>query len=432
MVGLSLIANTLGIVNSVAGLITNPKASKGLSAANKAYGAAKKMNEVGGPITQLSRQTTIFSRVFLDENVIDEIVLPHLMKSMHEWYAAQILSALSLSAFVDDKRTVQDMMSVVQTGDNEHRESVLGNIIKRSMGIESFVDNLKSTAALEALGPNRFRPGQALPSQSKTAPEKSPLSKMEQENKDIKIERENTGLKHPNSSMQLRSISASENRIGPMGELFEVTITNPKTGQDSQKVPVFIQMQPSVMPAHIAPRFIDMNVAPSTWQRWTQWRTGEITFWRDFIAARDLIHRQRSLIKDPEVAAAFSEFLKSIHKKDSYALADVTDRTCATHSQNLANSVVVFSEETVAQAKADSAIDLHNAKERERYFRDTYTMMIVVIDAIHQRVTIYFNGIDGELDCGYSDFRPKDSKFDPKDFMNAMTAFSTNSIGRMR
>ena len=93
---------------------------------------------------------------------------------------------------------------------------------------------------------------------------------------------------------------------------------------------------------------------------------------------------------------------------------------------------MIFTEESVAQAKADSGIDLHNAKDRQRYFRDVYAMILVIVDTMHQRITIYFNGIDGELDCSYNDFRPKDSKFDPNMFVEAIQALSTNQIGRLR
>lgn len=191
-------------------------------------------------------------------------------------------------------------------------------------------------------------------------------------------------------------------------------------------------MTPSLIPADVAPRFIDMNVAPDTWQRWTQMRAGELTFWKDFVLHRDLIRRQRAIIKDPKKAAAFSDFLKTVAKKDKYAIDDASDRLGSRQSQNLANSVIILSEDAIAQAKADSGIDLHNERDRVRYFRETYVMILVAVDPLHQRVTIYFNGIDGEINASYNDFRPKDQKFDPKDFMSALQAFSTNNIGRLR
>jgi hypothetical protein len=329
------------------------------------------------------------------------------MKSQHEWYAAQIISALHLSRMIDSKRTVQDVMSVLQTGQNDRQQSLLGNILVRAGGQESFLGNYLGEGAVESF--------------------------------DIALEDDNTNVVKTNnnntvvsSSVGVRSITTSENRIGPIGELYEITLTNPNNKDVSIKVPVFVQMQPSMVPVDIAPRFIDMNVMPSLWQRWTQMNAGELSFWKDFILNRDLIHRQKSVLKNPRTAKAFSEFLKTVAKKDKYALADVTDKSTAARSGNLANSVVIFSEDTVAQAKADSAIDLHNPRDRQRYFRDTYTMIICVIDPIHQRVTTYFNGLDGSLDNSYNEFKPKDQKFDPKDFMQAIQAFSTNSLSRLR
>jgi hypothetical protein len=246
-----------------------------------------------------------------------------------------------------------------------------------------------------------------------------------------RLEDENKKLKEGFSSASVRSIEASNNKLGPMGELFEVGLTNPGTGL-SVKVPVFVQMRPMIVDAAVAPRFIDMNISADWRQRWMQWKAGEISFWHDFIWQRDNIQRQRAISKDASTSKAFNEFQRAISKKNKYALGDLTDRNFDAKSANLANSVVVFSEDTVLQARSDSGIDLHSEKDRQRYFNTVYAMIVAIIDPLHQRVTVYFNGVDGALECSYSDFKPKGSSFDPKDFMQALTAFSTNSIGRMR
>ena len=410
MASIATLKDTLGIINAAAGILDSNTVKTGVKYGGKAIGVAQRISETGGALTQFSAQTTILSRVFIDQSVTDEIVLPNLMKSLHEWYAAQIISALHLSRMVDSKRTVQDVMNVLQTGQNDRQQSLLGNVLARTAGQESFLANYLGEAACESL---------VLVTQDQV-----------EEMADLKNKQKQYDTTTHHAS--LRSVNASESRIGPMGELYEVTLTNPTNKELSVKVPLYVQMQPSIVPADVAPRFIDMNVSPSIWQRWTQMRAGELAFWKDFILHRDLIQRQRSVVKDPRTAAAFNDFLKTVAKKDKYALADVTDKSTAARSSNLANSVVIFSEDTVAQAKADSAIDLHNDRDRQRYFRDTYSMSICIVDTIHQRVTIYFNGLDGSIDSSYSDFKPKDSKFDPKDFMTALTAFSNNSVGRLR
>lgn len=395
------LSNTLRIIDAAASVLSNDKTKK---VVGQVVGTADRLSKTGSAITSFSGQTTILSRVFIDESVITEPILPNLMRSIHEWYAAQIISALHLSQMVDSHRTVQDVLSVVQSGHNQRERGVLGNITTRSMGMESFISNYSGNNQMGLEASNSL----AVVPQKKEAT--SPSDK----------------------DMSIRSVSTSDNRIGPMGELYEVKLSNPNKEGSSLVIPIFIQMQPSIVPAPAAPRFVDMNVSPSLWQRWTQMRSGELTFWKDFILQRDRIRRNKTVLKDPQLAEAFTTFLKTVAKKDKYALDDASDRLGARQSSNLANSVIIFSEDTIAQAKADSGIDLHNERDRDRYFKDTYTMILVIVDPLHQRITIYFNGLDGEINSSYNEFKPKDSKFDPQDFMTILQAFSTGNISRMR
>ena len=420
---------TLGIIDAAGSLFydpNNPQDAQDLRTlnrfggkVNKALGVVNRYETAGSAITSLSAQTTILSRVFLDEGILNEPILPNLMRSIHSWYTAQIIAGLHLTQMVGDGKTVQDVMSVVQTGHNARHRDVVGNVVARRMGQESFLENYLGEAALESTDPRRDP--------------KIPFAHIPREDYDrLKKGASAKDATSESNTLSVRSVNTSENRIGPMGELYELKLSNPNGTGQSVTVPVFIQMQPSIIPEDTAPRFIDMNVEPSLWQRWTQMRAGELTFWKDFLLHHDLIKRQKSIIKDPAKAKAFSDFLKTVAKKDKYALDDVTDRIGSRQSANLANSVIIFSEDTVTQAKNDSGVDLHNTSDRIRYFRDTYTMILVIVDPLHQRVTVYFNGLDGDINASYNDFHPKDSKFDPKELVTALQAFSSNSINRLR
>lgn len=400
MISVNGLATTLKIIDSAASIFGNQDIR---NITKRSLGIASRANSAGGSVAALAAQTTILSRVFVDSAIVDETIIPNMMRSIHELYTAQIIAALHLSQMVDGHRTVQDVMSVVQTGHNRREKGLLGNIASRRIGQESFLENYTGRPVEQV---DYGFDQECLAMESDAAPVSRNLS--------------------------VKPISPSEHRIGPLGELYEVKLTNPNDKTASITVPVFIQMQPSLIPAEIAPRFVDMNVSPSLWQRWTEMRAGEKTFWLDFILQRDIIRRQKVILKDPAKAEAFAEFLKTVANKDKYALDDVTDKLGARQSSNLANSVVIFSEEAVAQAKADSGVDLHNPRDRQRYFRESYTMMIVIVDPFHQRVTMYFNGLDGEVNSSYNDFRPKDAKFDPKELMSALQAFSTNNISRLR
>lgn len=407
-----------------------------ISAGAKAIKFKNRASKIGGPITSLTSQTTVVSRVFIDESVIDEPVVANLMKTIHEWYSAQIVAALHLSRMVDSFRTIQDVMAPIQSGHAGYTGSVVGNIHSRLKGLESFGVEVASDT-FDSLGLEAYYYGPINQPKEATGDPKDWKKFNKQQAKGFKAiadaqAAEDKESARNESTYNVRTVKVGDNKIGPMGELYEIKLAHPKDPSVQITVPFFVQMQPSIVPAQVAPRFIDMNVAPSLWQRWTQMTSGEISFWRDFVGQVDLIKRGVSISKDPELSSAFSDFLSTTGKKDHYAIGDISAKTGSATSSNLANSVMVFSEDTVAIAKAESGIDLHKDSDRARYFRDTYTMIVIIVDQVHQRVTVYFNGIDGELNVPYSDFKPKDSKFNPDEFMTALTAFGTNQIGRMR
>ena len=366
-----------------------------LAVVGNTAGTLNRLNAHGGAITRLSAQTTILSRAFIDEAIRDEIVLSNYMKSIHEWYVAQIITALSLNQMVSDKETVASVLSTIQTGQQINSTFGRHAANEKFMGQEAFLAARSGTAATESL-------------------------------------QQNDKEKASGPKVSVRSVNVSEHKIGPIGELYEVTLKNHQDSGKGITIPIYIQMAPSMIPYDIAPRFIDMNVDPSLWKRWTMMTAGEMTFWKDFLLHRDVLNRHKAILKDPKLADALSDFMNTVTKKDRYLITQDLGHPQSHMSSNLSNSVVIFSEETVQRAKSESAIDLHRAADRDRYFRDTYTMIIGIIDPIHQRVVTYFNGIDGEVDSSYNDFKPRDSKFDPKDFINAMQAFSQNSIGRLR
>jgi hypothetical protein len=437
------LSTTLGILDSAASLLvkSKPAYDKAKSLGGSALRFKDKLDSSSRSLTSITQQTTMLSRVYIDDVLLQENVLPNVLRSTHEWYAAQILAALKLSHLITDKQTVQDIMTPLQTGHSVNVNNLMNGVAKRALGVESFRAAYLGEGATESFDP-------ADPLVLITKQDAEDMARRERESHErtqkagdaMKAARDQAekneedaarNAAKPNEA-QVRSVAASEHRLGPMGELFEVTMTNPSGNGQSVTVPIFVQMQPYLIAHDIAPRFVDMNVSPTIWQRWTQYTAGEISFLKDFIGGLDLIKRQAAISKDPAKAAAFNDFLHTVAKKDHYALAELHDKNAVTRSANLANTVIILSEDTVRQARVDSAIDLHKPADRQRYFRDTYSMMLIVLDTLHQHVTIYFNGIDGSIEVSYNEFRPKDSKFDPKDFLTALQAFSTNSLGRLR
>jgi len=449
--GVFKVLSSLGIT-AAAGDLLKPVLNSAVGAAAGAVISADR------PITAITNQTNILSRMFIEEAAFAEEVVPNLSKCLHQWYVAQVLSALSLGQMTAAGVSVQKVLSAVQTGNQQSVERSIGKMIARkAIGLASFQAALTGTSGLESLAYANEHAESMLPDMleadrrplmdyddaagMEAIGNHGPLTRTQVQTNinDLKLkndakeqaqrardlaEKDRVDL----SKFNVKSINTSENKMGPIGELYEVTLANPSNPKSVMTVPVFIQMQPNVIPTIVAPRFIDRMIPASLWKRWTMMKSGELSFWKDFVFQVDMIKRKRDLLRDPAASTALKQFLGNIHSKTLWAAT----HTAADSSSNLANSVMVFTENSVDTAKRESGIDLHDNVDRQRYFSTTFTLCIVILDPIHQRCQIYFNGITGMIDASYADFRPKDKNFDPKGFVDAIAAFSSGNIARMR
>lgn len=495
----------------------------------------QRADHTGSSLAQYTSQMRIVTRVFIDSSIEDEPIIPNLCRAERGWYVAQVLAALQLNQLVSKGVSVQDVLGVVQTGDNAHYQNAGISALKRFAGLASFMENYEllsggalsqesnpiddfdrymkmadmgklpkdatddpvgfmndrladaasivdgvktvptdklqelwgkaanalktstnqtagkmAAAAVGVAGTMLLKAGvQHLIEKAKDRWDPDTVKKAEDELKAARTKEELLGLADKyNLDRRLVEKQAAELdaplNIDPsrvdleklngiaIGELFTVTMTNPDHPEASIPVPVFIQMTPISVPYRVAPRFIDGLVSPSVWQRWTMMTAGEIEFFRDFIGQRDRL-REKIRHDDPEGLRALKTFLQSIHNKDKYSLSDVaSNREVGNMSQNLANSVLIFSEDTVRQAYAESGVDLHNDADRARYFKSTYAMIISIVDPAFAEVTTYINGIDGRIKFKYSALKPNDKKFDPVDLIAAMAALGDGKAPTLR
>lgn len=400
-------------------------------------------------LTRITNATTIISRSFWDESIIDEPVVADLNKRIHEWLCAISCSAIQLTTLIDKQRTISDVMSPISSGIRGFKADTGAHRLgMESMALESFLDEYAATEAmrssedgeeqtrLENVARDADRRAQAAERENERLRKENKklgetLDKSIEAGKKLYSDVERHNAKY--REVSTRSVAYSENRIGPMGETIEITITSPTTGH-SIKVPIFIQIQPTFVPPDTAPRLIDMSLGASIWRRLTQWRAGEIRFLKDFILGCDLAARNRVILKDPRASEALRQFLSTANAKTRADVANSWHKAAGhVGTSNLANSILVFSEDTVRRAQAESGINLHDKTERERYFNTAYAILIAIIDPRHQRVTIYVNGVEGEINSSYKDFESKKSKgLDPSEFIAALTAIGNNNVSRMR
>jgi hypothetical protein len=428
----NVLSSLSSVFSDVGKLLADSANGEGGSVARSLINSSLERNK---SLTRITNATTIISRSFWDESIIDEPVVADLNKRIHEWLCAISCSAIQLTTLIDKQRTISDVMSPISSGIRGFKADTGAHRLgMESMALESFLDEYAATEALsddeDPQEPSRLaRENERLRRENKKL--EQTLDKSIEAGKKLYSDVERHNAKY--REVSTRSVAYSENRIGPMGETIEITITSPTTGH-SIKVPIFIQIQPTFVPPDTAPRLIDMSLGATIWRRLTQWRAGEIRFLKDFILGCDLAARNRVILKDPRASEALRQFLSTANAKTRADVANSWHKAAGhAGTSNLANSILVFSEDTVRRAQAESGINLHDKTERERYFNTAYAILIAIIDPRHQRVTIYVNGVEGEINSSYKDFESKKSKgLDPSEFIAALTAIGNNNVSRMR
>lgn len=310
------------------------------------------------------------SRVYIDATVSSDPVVTDVIKTVHNQYAAFVLSALQMNQFVTGSRTVQDILHVVATEDNNLHESVIDGLFE-----DAIEANVAKTITKKLSGENPA--------------EKTEEEKKEEEKKKDKPKGPYDGI----GAVRGEVVSfAGDNHI-PSGKVIEVTLSSPNSNK-SITLNLLIQLAPYIVPAELAVKFITKDVIPTFHQRWTQWRTGEISFWRDFVMMSDVVEKReklRRMDKDGVIADAMGDQGKGRVR----VFKSAAEEEKAKRARNIANSILIFSSETVQRAKIESGIDLTNDQARQKYFDVSFSMIIVVVDMLYDQVTFYYNGIDG-------------------------------------
>lgn len=169
-----------------------------------------------------------------------------------------------------------------------------------------------------------------------------------------------------------------------LGVMLEVNI---ESGGDKATIPVSVRLIASIVNTKSLGRVLaPPDVKTSFKDRYHAWRNGQLEFVKDLIFCQDLIDNHR----------------KTLMKTDSNEYVEMVRRNTANKASALlsgdpsvatASNMVVTSTETIARLQIELGGKISDFKIRERMFKNTYLMLMVVIDVQWERATIYTRGI---------------------------------------
>lgn len=154
---------------------------------------------------------------------------------------------------------------------------------------------------------------------------------------------------------------------------------------------IYVQLIPRLMTTDSSRLMLDIQYVPTLSERWRKYRAGEISFWKDFIFARDLVNKQHQALKNDRTGTIGQILTKSRGRLAQYFLGLMGLRD---PSHNLASAITIISKDAFDRACKENHIDFNNIRMRNNYFNRTFTMMMVVVDTMYGKVDIYYNGVD--------------------------------------
>ena len=341
-------------------------------------------------VTEANKASTIESRVYLDSLIVNEPVVHPLLMSLQNLYAAYILNTIQLNEFVTDSRKVSDTLSVIATEDVQGDPELYNSIS----------DDFMAFAGLEAQDNNRTS------------------AKQSTEALDDDREKQSVTFNDP---------PAPKNPL-PEGRQLAVKLTSPNKEKEIS-VNVFIILKPYYVKQKLVKEIIKLDSRIDILKRYFQWRAGEIAFWKDFVFQIDQIQQRMKTARSDESGTVY-DYIATQTKKKGKRIGDLISRFGRSSdkemSSNVANTILVFSEDAVKRAKADASIDLHKSLDRIQYFENTFAMFIAIIDPMYNKVTLYINGHKDGATYSYNDFTSRSK--DTADIKSILDTISQNRM----
>lgn len=352
-------------------------------------------------LTAYTSMTTIRSRVYIDGSISGLPVIKDLLVCLQNLYVSNILNALHLNKMITEGHSVRQLLNVVRTSVD------LENYVDTIAALDAAIEEVDTISAMEAMT-NKGRASIGLPPKSPNG--KAPV-----------VPDFDT---HKNDAVQASL---------PIGQSIPITFTNPTNPQIHVKMMLNVVLAPTIIPPAIATAFITRNVGASFWKRYTQWKVGELAFWRDLVFCIDRAESQMKAAKSDK-GGTFAQFLRETAQKDRDTITNLLNQAASESgsqlaSKNIANTILIFSEDTVKAAKAETGIDLHKDADRNRYFTETYAMIIAIVDPFHNLVTLYLNGVPGKSQNTFDAFKPAGKK-DDNDLVKLMGILAQGRVPR--
>ena len=359
-------------------------------------------------LTEFAKQSMINSRVYIEKNLATDEILTPLMQNIMSLYCGLVFTAVNLNQNICGSKTVRDISSTVSSAeafDARQKSNTFDSTMSlmKDYFVGSNKDNLLN------------RPYASMKRNNANSANRTQIIN---DNRQIDNRRYSASTKidlKPNSVIDPEPKSVSL----PSGRILNIPMIT--DGNSTFNLQLLIQLFPFFIESDVAQEFIDLNFTPSFWRRFTQFKAGEISFFKDFIFSCDLREkRMKALIKDKTGGLA-----DMINKQKNAVASHWMNfiRKPGTEKINIASTILILNKNSVDKALSRNGIDLKSSSNRKKFFENSYCMMLVVVDQMYNEVEIYYNGIEAVSTFKYEQIK-RESKKDSTDFVSIMKSYA--------
>lgn len=225
-----------------------------------------------------------------------------------------------------------------------------------------------------------------------------------------KIDEMSTGVDIDKDALK----TATEAHNLSVGKLLQVTLED---GGRKATFPISLRLIVTTAPAKGVKQVLTVNNKKlSAKERFHSWRAGQIEFIRDLVLCQDLIdNHKKGMLNDP---TGIYQQSRQRRRKNNLSAIFSGNPSIAT-----ASNIIVMSEETAKDVERDIGGRLKDFRTREKVFKETYTMLMAVVDTRWETVTIYHRSIDSSTELSARDIKnpSKDKGPDITEILKAYT-----------
>lgn len=307
-------------------------------------------------LAEFTRTTRVEPVTLVDQSLVTLPFIQDALQTLNSMYAAYYMMAVSLSVNVGNINVQKLLDSLNPNRDVISNASLL---IGNAVGTESIALSLPvpgQSVGLEAYGP---------------------------------VEGMNGGAPRAGDvANQVANLS--------VGKLLNVEL---ESNGHKVSIPVAIRLIVSeITPKALVHTLSVGSTDMSVMGRYHAWREGSIKFIRDGIFCLDRMEEhRRNLIGDKS-----GVYKESVTRKNKNVLSALLS---GAPSLATASNLVVMSAETAKQLEAAVNGRLTDFKTREKIFKETYLMLMMVIDPQWEQVTIYTRGLDDASELSVYDMK---------------------------